>query len=89
MTERGKFLLASVVVYLAVAATGVLAARQAHEVRALFDEIERLRVEGDAQLVEYRQLLLERATLSAYHDVESIAGERGMHYPRDVRRVTP
>ena len=63
-----------------------------HRSRALFGEVERLRVERDDLLARRGRLLLERSTFSAYNRVESLATERlamRMPEPRDTQLVQP
>ena len=76
--------------YAAAAVLGVGTAEQSAERRALFERLgDSARVE-DAELREYRLLLLERATLAGYQNVEPIArSELDMRYPDQIARVRP
>ncbi|MCG3169070.1 MAG: Cell division protein FtsL [Pseudomonadales bacterium] len=67
--------LALVLLVLAVASSfGVIYA--AHTSRELFRQLERERRDENEIQIEWRQLLLERGTLSSHGRVESIARER-------------
>ena len=76
------------VVYAAVVAMALLVVQRAEAKRALVDAIERELKTQDLELVDYRYLLIERASLSAFHDVEVTALAQGMRYPDDLRRVS-
>ena len=74
----------------ATAIAGVQTARQAHEWRALFRELAASQRSEDDHLREYRLLLLERATLAGYQNVERLAQEQlDMNFPDAVVRVRP
>ena len=74
-------------VAVAVAAMALLVVHRADEKRLLVDAIEDELKRQDTELVVYRYLLIERASLSAYHDVEHTALAQGMRYPDDLRKV--
>lgn len=75
-------------VYLAVVTTGIGVATQAQEVRALYAALEGTQVEHDARVTDYGQLLLERSTLTAFHNVEELAlSELKMRFPEEAWRV--
>ena len=81
-------MLVGVVAWLGVAVTGVQSARQSGEMRDLFQRLSTNQQTQDGLLAEYRLLLLERATLAAYQNVERIAAdELNMGFPQEVRRV--
>lgn len=81
-------MLVGVVAWLSVAVAGVQSARQSGEMRDLFQRLSTTQRTQDGLLAEYRLLLLERATLSAYQNVERIAVEElDMGFPQEVRRV--
>ena len=81
-------MLVGVVAWLAVAVTGVQSARQSGEMRDLFQRLSTNQQTQDGLLAEYRLLLLERATLAAYQNVERIAAEElDMGFPQEIRRV--
>lgn len=74
--------------YLGAAVIGVQTARQAHEWRALFRDLAASQSAEDDHLREYRLLLLERATLAGYQNVERLAQEQlGMRFPEQVVKV--
>lgn len=74
--------------YAAATITGVQTARQSSEVRELFQRLTASQQTEDGHLREYRLLLLERATLAGYHNVERIAAdELGMRFPDTVVKV--
>ena len=76
----------TVAVYALVCLTGIGVALKAAEMRALFIQLEDVRTTRDGHLEEYKYLLLERATLKSYQDVERIAvAELDMRFPDEVR----
>lgn len=84
----GRWMLVGVVGWIGIAVTGVESARQSGEMRDLFQRLSTNQQTQDGLLAEYRLLLLERATLAAYQNVERIAVEElDMEFPDDVRRV--
>ena len=77
-------------VYLGVAVAGVATARQADEVRALYQRLSDNREVQDDHLREYRLLLLERATFAGTQNIEPLAAQAlGMRFPADVVAVWP
>ena len=76
----------TVAVYALACVTGIAVALKAAEMRELFTHLEDVRRTRDGHLEEYKYLLLERATLKSYQDVERIAvAELDMRYPDEVR----
>ncbi len=76
--------------YVGAAVAGVQTARQADEVRTLFQRLSDNRKVQDDHLREYRLLLLERATFAGTQNVEPVAAERlGMRFPTEVVVVWP
>ena len=71
----------------AVATMALLVVHRAEEKRQLVDGIEDELRRQNQELVDYRYLLIERASLSGFHDVENVALEQGMQYPDELRRV--
>ncbi len=83
-----RWMLISLVVYAGVAVTGVLVARQSSEMRDLFQRLTHSEAIRDEHLRQYRLLLLERATLTGYQNVERVAEQRlGMRFPETVVKV--
>ena len=71
--------------YLGVAVAGVQTARQADQVRALYQQLSDNRKVQDDHLREYRLLLLERATFAGTQNVEPAAARQlGMRFPTTV-----
>ncbi|MYE24388.1 MAG: hypothetical protein F4Y01_10670 [Gammaproteobacteria bacterium] len=84
--RRPLWLGVTVAVYALVGLTGIGAALKAAEMRTLFSHLEDVRRTRDGHLEEYKYLLLERATLKSYQDVERIAvAELDMRFPDEVR----
>jgi cell division protein FtsL len=84
------WLIAAVVVYLAVALSGVWVASLGQDVRGLFVALEQNQRTQDALLAEYSRLLIERGTLSSYQNVDQVAEQQlTMRFPEIVERVTP
>ena len=74
--------------YVGVVVAGVQTARQSAERRALFQRLTASQEVEDANLREYRMLLLERATVAGYQNIEPIARDvLGMRFPNEVVRV--
>ena len=72
----------------AVVASGLLAVRQADEVRQLHRNLEEARHRQDELAAEHSRLLLERSALSAYYNVERVAAsDLGMRFPAQVRQL--
>ena len=88
LAHPGRWMLVGIVAWLSVAVTGVQSARQSGEMRDLFQRLSTNQQTQDGLLAEYRLLLLERATLAAYQNVERIAAEElDMGFPQEVRQV--
>ena len=90
MKLRGASLWLSVCLaaYLGAVVVGVQTVRQSAERRALFQRLTASQAVEDANLREYRMLLLERATVTSYNTVEPIARDQlGMDFPDDVVKV--
>jgi cell division protein FtsL len=86
----GRWVVATCVVYVAIALTGVWIASLGQDVRGLFVALERNQQQQDALLAEYSRLLLERGTLASYQNVDQIAERRlAMRFPEQVERVSP
>ena len=84
--RRPLWLGLTLAVYALVCVTGIGVALKAAEMRALFTHLEDVRSTRDGHLEEYKYLLLERATLKSYQDVERIAvAELDMRFPDEVR----
>ena len=84
--RRPMWLGLTLTVYALVCVTGIGVALKAAEMRALFIQLEDVRRDRDGHLEEYKYLLLERATLRSYQDVERIAvAELDMRFPDEVR----
>lgn len=83
--QAGFFVL---VLLAAVVASGLLAVRQADEVRQLHRNLEEARHRQDELAAEHSRLLLERSALSAYYNVERVAAsDLGMRFPAQVRQL--
>ncbi len=84
-----KFWLAlGLAAYALATITGVQTVRQSSERRDLFQRLTASQRTEDSHLREYRMLLLERATLAGYHNVERVAEEElDMRFPTTVVRV--
>ena len=79
------WLLVAIAAYAAATVTGLQTARQAAELRGLHRQLADSQRVEDGQLREYRLLLLERATLAGYQNVEPIArDELNMRFPDDI-----
>lgn len=75
----------AMVAYAGVAVTGVQTARQAADMRGLFQRLSDNRKVEDRHLREYRLLLLEKATFAGAQNVEPVATERlRMRFPATV-----
>jgi cell division protein FtsL len=86
----GRWVVATCVVYVAIALTGVWIASLGQDVRGLFVALERNQQQQDALLAEYSRLLLERGTLASYQNVDQVAERRlAMRFPEQVERVSP
>jgi cell division protein FtsL len=62
------------VLLLAIVASAVAVIYSAHRSRELFRDLEQARRDENEIQIEWRQLLLERSTLSSHTRVEAIAG---------------
>jgi cell division protein FtsL len=81
---------ASAVVYVGVALSGVWIASLGQDVRGLFVALERNQRTQDALLAQYSRLLIERSTLSSYQNVDQVAEQQlTMRFPEIVERVAP
>lgn len=71
--------------YVAVAVAGTQTARQADQVRGLYQQLSDHRKQQDDHLREYRLLLLERATFAGTQNVEPVAAQQlGMRFPAEM-----
>ena len=87
-TRGGVWMLLGVVAWTGIAITGIQTARQSSEMRGLFQRLSTNQEVQDRLLAEYRLLLLERATLASYLNIESVAtDDLNMQFPEQVRRV--
>lgn len=90
LSSQALWCLLGCAVYIGVALAGVATARQADEVRALYQRLSDNRELQDAQLREYRLLLLERATFAGTKNIEPLAADAlGMRFPAEVVAVWP
>ena len=84
-----RWLLIGTVLYLGIAATGVLVARSSQEMRTHYLALEQNQGARDDLLAQYSRLLLERSTFSSYQNVDEIAERTlNMRFPEQVERVT-
>ena len=84
-----RWLLVGTVIYLGIAASGVLVARSSQEMRGLYLALEQNQGAKDDLLAQYSRLLLERSTFSSYQNVDEIAEQTlNMRFPEQVERVT-
>lgn len=87
-TSRSRWLWVGLLAYVGVVVAGVQTARQADEVRGLYQRLSDNRKTQDDHLREYRLLLLERATFAGTQNVEPVAAQQlGMRFPTDVVTV--
>ncbi|HEY6599703.1 MAG TPA: cell division protein FtsL [Pseudomonadales bacterium] len=99
MTRRLKSILrqpalhwfaAAALTYVGIAISGVLIASMASDVRARFVALEQNQRAQDDLLAQYSRLLIERATLSSYRNVDEVAARQlAMRFPEIVERVSP
>ena len=83
-------LLTVLALLLALVASGLSVVRRAEDARQLHQDLEAARKGQDQLLVEHSRLLLERAALSAYYNVERAAvAELGMRFPDQVEQLAP
>ena len=84
----GFWMLLGAGAWIGVAVTGIQTAHQSAEMRGLFQRLSSNQVVQDRLLAESRLLLLERATLASYLNIETVAtDELDMRFPEQVRRV--
>jgi len=73
---------------LALVASGIQVAHSTHEVRRLHAALQDAQRIQDEGLAEHSRLLLERAALAAYQNVERLAeSQLSMQFPHKVERV--
>ena len=76
-------------VLVAAVSSGVMLVRSANTMRELHIELDAAQRAQDNELADYSRLLLERAAIAAYQNVERVARtELEMHFPVNVERVT-
>lgn len=75
-TAGSSWMLVTLVLLVLVMASSFGVIYVAHASRELFHRLEQERRAGNEIQIEWRQLLLERGTLSSYARVETIARER-------------
>ena len=84
------WLAAAALTYVGIAISGVLIASMASDVRARFVALEQNQRAQDDLLAQYSRLLIERATLSSYRNVDEVAARQlAMRFPEIVERVSP
>ena len=84
----GRFLVWLLTLLLAVA-SGIQVALSAHDARRLHAALEAAQQSQDEALAMQSRLLIERAALAAYQNVEQTAqGTLKMRFPQAVTRVT-
>ena len=72
----------------AVVASGIQVAYSANETRDLHEALEAAQTSHDEAMAAQSRLLIERATLAAYQNVERTAQlELNMRFPQTVERV--
>ena len=87
-TRSGFWMLLGIATWVGIAVTGIQTARQSGEMRELFQRLSTNQKIQDRLLAESRLLLLEKATLASYLNVESVATEElAMGFPEQVLRV--
>ena len=72
-------MLLGIAAWAGIAVAGIETARQSGEMRDLFQRLSTNQEVQDRLLAEYRLLLLERATLASYLNIESIATDDSQH----------
>lgn len=78
------------VALLAVVGSGIQVVQQTHDVRRLHGQLQDAQRMQDAELAKHSRLLIERAALAAYQNVERTAqSELAMQFPRAVERIEP
>ena len=69
--------------------SGIQVSRSAHDARALHAQFEAAQKAQDGALAVQSRLLVERAALAAYQNIESTAEQQlGMEFPKTVQRVS-
>ena len=99
MTRRFKAILrqpslhwlaAAGAIFVGIAITGIWIASMASDVRGRFVALEQNQRAQDALLAQYSRLLIERATLASYRNVDEVAARQlAMRFPELVERVAP
>lgn len=70
--------------------SGLQVVQQTQEVRFLNAQLQNAQRAHDAELASHSRLLIERAALAAYQNVERIAqSELAMRFPDTVERLAP
>ncbi len=86
----GRLFVIWLVTLLAVVASGVQVAFTTNESRKLHVALEEAQRSRDEAAEVQSRLLIERATLGAYYNVEATAEQQlGMRFPETIRRVAP
>ena len=84
------WLAAAAEICVGIAITGIWIASMASDVRGRFVALEQNQRAQDALLAQYSRLLIERATLSSYRNVDEVAARQlAMRFPELVERVAP
>lgn len=84
----GSHFLVWLAMLLLVVVSGVQVAVSAHQTRTLHAQLESAQKAQDDALAVQSRLLIERAALAAYQNVERTAQtELGMDFPKTVQRV--
>jgi len=84
-----NFLIWLVMLVVAVG-SGIQVALSAHQTRTLHAQLETAQKAQDDALAVQSRLLIERATLAAYQNVERAAQtELNMQFPASAKQVTP
>ena len=85
-----RMLSAWLIALLAVIGSGIQVVQQTHDVRRLHGQLQDAQHMQDAELAKHSRLLIERAALAAYQNVERIAqSELAMQFPLTVERIEP
>jgi|GEM_PF-896574 cell division protein FtsL len=78
------------VLVVAVASSGIVLVRGAHELRALHSALDESQTRQDRLMAEYSRLLLERSTFAGLQTVEAVASqELQMGYPDNIEEIAP
>ena len=84
------WLVAAGAIYVGIAISGIWIASMASDVRGRFVALEQNQRAQDALLAQYSRLLIERATLASYRNVDEVAARQlEMRFPEVVERVAP